>query len=193
MKIGVDVSQIAFEQTGVANYVKHLTLSLLKHDRENTYIFFFSSLRRSLPLEYIKEAKKLGQNRLQIKMYRFPPSFLSTLWNTLHKVPIETFVGNVDVFISSDWYQPPSQKAKLTTILYDLIVYRYPKETHARTSFSFKNFALKQNIVSVQKKRLKWVKKECDLIFCISKATKRDAMDILGLEEEKLVVTYPGV
>lgn len=193
MKIGIDISQIAFENTGVANYMKNLTLSMLRNDHKNTYVFFFSSLRQTLSKSYEKEVKRLGVGRVQIRTFRFPPSFLSTLWNTIHKLPIETFVGDVDVFISSDWYQPPSKKAKLATILYDLIVYKFPKETHAQTSFSFKNLQLKQNIVQVQKRRIKWVKKECDLVFCISQSTKEDAKEILGIDEKKLIVTYPGI
>ncbi|MGH7245377.1 MAG: glycosyltransferase, partial [Candidatus Levyibacteriota bacterium] len=100
-------------------------------------------------------------------------------WNTLHIFPIEWFIGPVDVFISSDWTQPPS-RAKKATILYDLIVYKYPKETA-------------EKIIAVQKRRLHWVKKEVDNIFCISNATKKDAREVLGIPEEKLEVIYPGL
>lgn len=193
MKIGIDISQCAFEKTGVANYLKHLIFALLETDKTNEYVFFYSSLRRPLPLAVSSQLKKLGGKHVSIRTFRFPPSFLSTLWNNVHSVPIETFVGNVDVFISSDWYQPPSKSAKLGTIIYDMIVYTYPKETHAQTAFSLRNLRLKQNIVNVQKKRMKWVKKECDFILCISESTKKDVQDFLGIESSKLHVIYPGI
>jgi glycosyltransferase involved in cell wall biosynthesis len=193
MKIGVDISQCAFGETGVSNYLKQLIFAMLGEDQKNEYVFFYSSLRRPIPDDIVKNIKELGGRRAEIKTYKFPPSFLSTLWNTIHKLPIETFVGDVDIFISSDWYQPPSKKAKLGTIIYDMIVYKYPKETHARTSFSLKNLRLKQNIVTVQKKRLRWVKKECSFILCISESTKKDVEEILGIDEKKLFVVYPGV
>ncbi len=50
-----------------------------------------------------------------------------------------------------------------------------------------------KKIVDVQKRKLRWVRKESDLIFCISESTKKDAMGILGIEENKLKVIYPGI
>lgn len=35
--------------------------------------------------------------------------------------------------------------------------------------------------------------KETDMILCISEATKKDAMEILGIEEKRLKVVYPGI
>lgn len=192
MKIAIDISQCAFENTGVSNYLKELVFALLDADDNNEYVFFYSSLRRPLPSDILNKINTHGK-KAKIKTFRFPPSFLATLWNTVHKLPIETFVGNVDVFISSDWYQPPSKKATMGTIIYDMIVYKYPKETHAQTTFSLKDLRLKQNIVTVQKKRLKWVKKECQFIFCISESTKKDVEDILHIDPEKLHVVYPGL
>ena len=42
-------------------------------------------------------------------------------------------------------------------------------------------------------KKLEWVKKEVERIICISKATKKDAIEILKIPEERLVVVYPGL
>ena len=175
MKIGIDISQTAYEGTGVGNYITNLVENLLRIDGENEYILFYSSLR-------IQNSKFKIQNfnsKVKIKNFKIPPTILDLIWNRLHIVPIEAFIGDVDVFISSDWTQPPTRKAKSVTILYDLIVYTYPNETA-------------EKIVEVQKQRLHWVKKECDEILCISEATKKDAIEILGIEEKRLKVTYPG-
>ena len=45
MRIGIDISQLAYPNTGVANYLEGLLSELLKSDRENEYILFYSSLR----------------------------------------------------------------------------------------------------------------------------------------------------
>jgi glycosyltransferase involved in cell wall biosynthesis len=191
MKIGIDISQTAYEGTGVANYVKNLVENLLAIDDKNKYILFESSLRQSSKYKVFSIKYKHKRN-VSFKIFPFPPTLLDFLWNRLHILPIEWFIGDVDVFISSDWTQPPTAKAKKATILYDLIVYKYPDETHNKFEFSLKNLSIKQNIVVSQKRRLHWVKKECDIIFCISEATKKDAMEILGIPEEKLKVIYPG-
>lgn len=178
MKIGIDVSQVVYEGTGVAEYIKKLVDFLLKLDSQNEYVFFFSSMRRNFKFSILNFQSK--PKNLKIKTFKFPPTVLDILWNRLHIVPIEWFIGDVDVFVSSDWIQPPTSKARKATILYDLIVYKYPNETA-------------QKIVETQKRRLQWVKKECDVIFCISESTKEDARDILGIDEKKLKVIYPGV
>ena len=169
MKIGIDISQMAYEKTGVASYLKNLVESLLKIDEENEYVLFFSSLRGSSP------NFQLPISNYQFKRFYFPPTFLDLLWNRLHLCPIEWLIGDVDIFITSDWTEPPTRKAKKATILYDLIVYKYPQET-----------AMK--IVETQKRKLEWVKKENKMIFCISESTKKDAMEILGIEEKRLKV-----
>ncbi len=48
MKIGIDISQMAYEGTGVGEMVGNLVNALLKIDKENEYVLFFSSLRGNL-------------------------------------------------------------------------------------------------------------------------------------------------
>ncbi len=187
MRIGIDISQLAFENTGVANYLENLLVGLLKLDRENEYVLFYSSLRKRLNFE------KFNTHRnVTVKSFKIPPVLLELIWNRLHVLPIEQFIGDIDIFISSDWTQPPT-RAKKFTILYDLIVYKFPKESHDEFRFSLKNFSIRPNIVESQKRRLNWVKKECDAILCISESTKKDAMKLIHIGEEKLHVVYPGI
>ena len=176
MRIGVDISQLAFPGTGVATYVENLVKNMIVHDVGNEYILFYSSLRRKLPSLALQFKES---SNIRVKQFRLPPALLDFIWNRLHILPIEWLIGSVDVFISSDWTQPPS-KAKKVTILYDMIVYTYPEETA-------------QKIIAVQKRKLEWVKREVDKILCISQATKKDAMSILHIPEEKLTVIYPGL
>ena len=105
---------------------------------------------------------------------------LDLIWNKLHILPVEDLIGNVDLFITSDWTEPPVKKAKKATIIYDLIVYKYPEETHKK-------------IVATQKRKLAWVKKESDLIFTISESSKKDIEKILEINSSKVKVIYPGL
>lgn len=177
MKICLDISQLAYPGTGVFSYTKNLVESLLRIDKKNEYLLFFSSLRKNID-DQIDQFKDLNP-KVKIKTFRHPPTLLDLLWNRLHICPIEWFVGPVDVFFSSDWTQPPTLRAKKVTTLHDLAVFKYPSEHHPK-------------IVATQKRRIKWVKKECDLIICDSLATKKDAREILGIEKKRLRVVYPG-
>jgi hypothetical protein len=178
MKIGIDISQIVFTNTGVSEYLTSLVNTLLEIDDTNEYVLFFSSFRGSVQETKLKMPK--NSSKVTIRSYRLPLSLLEVLWNRIHFAPIEWFIGEVDVFITSDWIEPPVKRAKKATILYDLIVYKYPQETA-------------DSIVSVQKRKLQWVKKESAMVFCISDATKQDAKEILGIPEQKLSVLYPGM
>lgn len=177
MKIGIDISQLAYEKTGVANYLYQLVKHLLEVDKENEYVLFYSSFRKEM------DASQFPLHispHVSIKRFKFPPTLLALLWNKLHILPIEQLIGDVDIFLTSDWTEPPAKKAKKLTILYDLIVYTYPQETAAK-------------IVQTQKQKLQWVKKESAMILCISEATKQDAMELLEIDEKRLQVVYPGI
>ena len=103
MKIGIDISQTAFPGSGVARYTQNLALSLLDESARDSslpdeYSFFFSSLRKSPPEEILKAIRSPHS----LKRMFIPPTLLAYLWNHLHLVPVETFMGKLDVFISSD-------------------------------------------------------------------------------------------
>ncbi len=175
MKIGIDISQIAYEGTGVARYVRSMIDSILEFDLENEYTIFFSSLRRSLSKDLetrIKEKHALITSKL-------PPTALDLLWNQAHVYPIEKFIGKQDIFISSDWTQAPSA-AKKVTVVHDLVFMRYPETVHKK-------------ILAVQKRRLAYVKKEIDMILADSQATKDDLIKLLHIPESKIEVLYPAV
>ena len=175
MKIGIDISQIAYEKTGVAIFLKNLVENLIKYDKKNNYVLFYSSLRKNIKNQILKI--KSSPN-VTIRQFKIPPAVLDILWNKLHIAPIEWYIGDIDVFITSDWTEPPTKKAKKATILYDLVVYKYPKETDLK-------------IVNTQKRKLKWVKKESSKIFCISNSTAEDAENILNIGKDRLSVIYP--
>ena len=189
MKIGIDISQLAFQGTGVANYLGSLVQYLVDLDNENEYVFFYSSLRKELGFKI----QDLGKRpNITIKKFRIPPTILDIIWNKLHILPIESLIGDVDIFVTSDWTEPPTKKAKKVTILYDLMVYKYPEESHHQTKINPLKLIISPNIVEVQKRKLKWVKKESQRILCISESTKKDAEEILGIDKNKLSVVYPG-
>jgi glycosyltransferase involved in cell wall biosynthesis len=171
MKIGIDISQVVYEGFGIATYTRKLVETLLQIDNENKYTLFFSSLRRNLKSEF-KGAKVIK--------FKIPPTILDILWNTLHQIPVEIFIGDTDIFHSSNWIQPPSRAKKVTTI-HDMLIYKFPETIHPK-------------IMSTQKRHLEWVKKECDLIISDSESTKEDIINFLGIPKEKIRVVYlaPG-
>jgi len=163
-------------EQGLVILLKNLIGQLEATDKNNEYVLFYSSLRRRLQWQFSASSSQ----KITLKRYFFPPFLLDILWNKLHIMPIEWFIGPIDVFLSSDWTEPPVKYAKKATILYDLTVYKFPEETDKK-------------IVAVHKRKLAWVKKETDLILCILKQQSRMQKYFLGIEEKKLRVIYPGI
>lgn len=179
MKIGIDISQIAHEGTGVATYVREIVRALLRQDKKNEYVLFGASLRKKAVFDKFFRSVQAVNSRVALVALPIPPTLLEILWNQLHLLPAEFFVGNVDVFWSSDWIQPPLAKAKGITTIHDLIALKFPQETDKR-------------IVETHGRRLAWVAKECQSIFCDSEATKSDVERLLNIPGVRLHVIYPA-
>ena len=167
MRISIDISQIVYN-TGVSTYTTNLVENLLKIDSENEYVLFAGSLRRKSDI-----LKKFPQ----AKVFPIPPTAADLLWNRIHKLPIEKLIGNIDVFHSSDWAEPPSKAFKVTTI-HDLGPILYPRLFP--TDFI-------RNIVKTHRRKLHWVKEETDRIIAPSNSTKSDLIK-LGFDANKIRV-----
>lgn len=165
MKVALDVSQSIYG-TGVSDY----TIELHKHlegGRTDSFqvVAFGYSLRRFFELK---------RTVLKGVSLPFPPTLMHYLWNKLHIINVETFVGKIDIYHSSDWAQGPSRACKVTTV-HDLSPFLYPQETNPK-------------IVSVHTARMKWVVKECDAIICVSQNTASDMSKLFPETTSRLVV-----
>ncbi|MBX4205797.1 glycosyltransferase family 4 protein [Candidatus Microgenomates bacterium] len=169
MKIGIDISALVYG-TGVSIYTKELVTNLLKLDSQNQYLLFGGSLRR---LEELKSFSKSLTSKHDDKLFNIPPTLADILWNVLRFPKVESLTGQLDVFHSSDWTQPPTNAFKITTV-HDLAPLRYPRETHP-------------TIVAVHRRRLDIIKKEVDRVIVPSLATKKDLIDF-GIKEERIRV-----
>ncbi len=178
MNIGIDISQIIYEGTGVSRFTKGLVNSILDFDKSNKWIFFFSSLRQSLDQEIEKKIYKKGHKLIR---WKIPSTLLSFFWNDLHKLKILNIklLNSLDWFITSDWTEP-HLNCKKATVVHDLVYLRHPE-------------TVDKMILTTQKKRLNWVKKESNLIFADSEATKNDLIDLVQIDSKKIIINYPGV
>jgi glycosyltransferase involved in cell wall biosynthesis len=180
MKIGIDVSQVVYEGTGVGRYVRELIPVIIRLSPEDQFILFGSSLRQQRKLrEFMDQIKKQYSNVVSV-FIPLPPSFLDILWNKLHILPITWFTGSLDIFWSSDWTQPPLGIAKGVTTIHDLSFLRFPESFHKK-------------IIEVHKRRLHHAKKECSHFLCDSEATKADVIEYAHIPADKCTVVYPGV
>ncbi|MBI2617078.1 glycosyltransferase family 4 protein [Candidatus Gottesmanbacteria bacterium] len=179
MKIAIDISQIVYQGSGVATYTRNLISSLLSVDKKNEYILFGVAFHQMNILEQFHSEMKKIHNGVSKKFIFLPPSVINFVWNSLHILPVDIFLPDIDIFHSSDWIQPPTKAVKITTV-HDVIPLKYPETSS-------------QYIVDTQKKRLGWVQKEVDCIISDSYSTKEDITRILKVSDTIVHVIYPGV
>jgi glycosyltransferase involved in cell wall biosynthesis len=92
-------------------------------------------------------------------------------------IPMDRFVGEADVFHAT-WHLLPRLRTPASVMtLYDLSFALFP-ETHLRV-LRWSSNALVPRFL-----------RECDRIIAISESTKRDAVRLYGIPEDKIVVTY---
>ena len=167
MKIAIDISQIAYPGTGVANYTQNLVRNLLKYDPHNFYLLFAYSLRNNSVFSEFFRSLSTDRSQADLKTFILPQSLANVIWNRLHLIGLEKLIGKIDVYHSSDWIQIPSEAKKITTV-HDLIVYRFPLTSHP-------------SIIRTQKVRLYHVKNDCKDILVDSGSTKNDLIEILNI------------
>lgn len=179
MKIALDISQIVYEGTGVARFTYHLVKTILAQDTGHTWTFFFSSLKLNLNVDIETEIHASKHNLIR---WYIPPRLLSTLWNQTLWRDYAPIPGKFDLFISSDWTQPPTKIAKKrATIVHDLAFKKVPETVDPL-------------IITTQSKRLANVVRECQMIWCDSKSTATDLKECYpGIADTIVEVNYPGI
>jgi glycosyltransferase involved in cell wall biosynthesis len=176
MQIGIDISQIVYEGTGVGRFTSGLVSAILEHEQKHSWTFFAGTLRRQIPAPVKKQIHAAGHSLVTVPL---PPKALGALWNDLHLFPVNLLLPKLEWFITSDWSEPPA-KCKKATIVHDLAFKRYPE-------------TVDQGILHTQNKRLIHVAKESTVIFVDSKATQEDLVSMYDIEEHRICVNYPGV
>lgn len=163
MKVGFDISQTA-HFGGVAIYTQNLADQLIKTPGLQMS-FFYTSLR-----------KPYRGNLSGVRSFPIPPTLAEVVFNRLRFFKIENIIGNIDIYHSSDWMQPPT-KAKKVTTYHDVIPLKYPQWSTPK-------------IVEVHKRRLKLVEKEIDMVIAVSESTKIDLLELSHIPAEKISVIY---
>lgn len=180
MKIGIDITMLIYQGSGVANYTYNLVKNLLQYDKESEYRFFYSSFHKQKNSDYLKEFGKLGA---KIYHYRFPFKFLQLCWEKLNIMPVEWLIGKVDVFFSSDFLRPPLLPKTLgITTVHDLVWKIYP-QYHEQKIIDAHAIKLEKTIIYQ------------DTILADSQSTKNDLIKYYPeiSWKKRIHVIYPGI
>ena len=174
MRICIDISQIVYD-TGVSRYTKELVRHLLKIDKKNDYLLFAGAWRQKNKIEnYLQELKEEGL-KFEAKIVFLPPKLADLVFNQL-RIPVDSFIGQVDVFHASNWTTPKT-KAKLVTTVHDLTPIIYPETFPA-------------SLISNFKRNLRLVGETADLVLADCQTTKNDLVKHSRLDSQSIKTVY---
>ncbi len=172
MNIGIDAKPLSKNKTGIGVYTEEIVRRINEQDRENTYFLYTSrdfSIDCELGDNFILRQKET-KNKIASLLY-----FL-TMHNRLKQ-------DNIDIYWGTQYFLPRrtkyTKKVKYILTIYDLAIAKLKTVGALKTTIMHKLF-LKSSI------------KDADKILSISEATKKDIIDIYGINKEKIDVIYLG-
>jgi glycosyltransferase involved in cell wall biosynthesis len=176
MRIVVDVSPLARARTGIGNYLLGMLAGLAEAgSNEHELVAFGPSGPRGR--RRIREALAGLPVELRLPLL---PHVARTAWSRAERLAIERVVGALDVFHFSDWMYPPQSGGMRATTVHDLVPLRFPDWVQAET-------------LRMHGRKYEHAARTCDRVFVNSRFTGSDAVELLAVPEERIVVAYPGI
>jgi glycosyltransferase involved in cell wall biosynthesis len=175
LKIGIDFTSAARERAGIGRYARELIRALARLDHGNRYVLFVPRdahddlLRFEWPPNFSIHRAPLTER------------YLAALWHRARlPLPIEGFIGAVDVFYSPDFLLPPTRARRKIVTVHDLSYVRVP-ECFPAPLLNYLNHAVPPSVA------------RADLILADAASTQRDLADAYRVPLDKIKVLYSGV
>ncbi|OGE79231.1 MAG: hypothetical protein A2751_04545 [Candidatus Doudnabacteria bacterium RIFCSPHIGHO2_01_FULL_46_14] len=175
MRIAIDIRALMEgKTTGIEVYLINLLNSLFVLDEKNEYILFANSFRKiDLP--------KFNHPNVKTIVTRYPNKFFN-LAQKMGFPKIERLLGKIDLFFSPHWRVVALRETTpLVMTFHDLFFEIMPEffTWRRRIWHWFMNYPT--------------AAKRADKIIAVSESTKKDLVEMYGIEENKIEVIYPGV
>jgi len=173
MRIGIDYTAAVQQRAGIGRYTRGLVRALAEVDRENEYVLFTAVGGQ-------RWADRNWPQNFRMRMVPLSDHAMAILWHRLRlPLPVEVFIGRVDLFHSPDFVLPPTRARAILTV-HDLSFLRCPECADPNLR-AYLNRAVPRSV------------RRADLILADSQNTKDDLVELLGVSPDKIEVVYPGV
>ncbi len=173
--IAIDYTPAYEQGGGIGRLVRDLINEFQTLPTTHDYRLFVAGLRRDRSL-----AKTPSQ--FAWRTTRISPTWLARIWQRARlPLPVEYFVGDIDLYHATDFVLPPVRQATRSIVtVHDLSYVRVPDAASPRLK------AYLDVVVPRSAQR-------ADFITADSQATKDDLQEIYGIPESKIEVLYSGV
>lgn len=166
MHIAIDARPLCGNKTGIGFYTYNLVENLARIDTDNTYYLYSTSDFNGRFFEHKNFIKR---------RHRFPPS---NIWLQT-ALPFQLKKDRIDLFHGTNFLVPIMASCKSAITVHDLTSFFFP-HMHKLTN------NMVQRLVPISIKR-------CSKIIAVSYNTKKDIVNRLNVNEEKVAVIYEAV
>ncbi|MCA0453058.1 MAG: glycosyltransferase family 4 protein [Chloroflexi bacterium] len=174
VSIGIDYTPAYEQGGGIGRYVRELVSALAKVDQDTNYSLFVAGVNGDLP-------PQAGRNFVW-KPTHITPKWFARIWHRARvPIPVQWFVGSVDLFHATDFVLPPTSPAIPTVLtVHDLSYVHVPESASP---------ALKKYLDVVVPRSIQ----HSTFILADSEATRNDIVSLYGTSPEKVCVLLSGV
>lgn len=172
----IDISPIVYGR-GVSRYTTNLVRSLLKRDDIHLHVFG-SSMRQLSVLQEFVRTQHISKDA---QLMRIPPKILPVAWYQIGWPPLEKLLTHpTDLFHAWEELVPPTQNTPVIATIHDLAIIKFPETAHPAT-------------LAKHKAAWKRLKQSGSHVIAVSQSTKRDILELLEFEKDKVHLVYEAL
>lgn len=177
MRIALDYTPALRQRAGIGRFTRSLGTALIKQLAEDERLILWNAGPATTPR---KAAMATGHQRVVWRRIPIPDRWLTIAWHRLRlPVPVERFIGDVDLIHAPDFVAPPSRAPAIVTI-HDLTYLITPE-------FAYPN--LRRYLSHAVPRTLARVSQ----IVTDSRTTARDLSDHYRIDPDRIAVIPIGV
>jgi glycosyltransferase involved in cell wall biosynthesis len=173
MQIGIDITPVMYNR-GVSRYTSNLVRALADRKDASLHLFGYASRKKSRLQEFVKTVKTA-----QVELQSYPQSLIQWMWRFGFN-PIKKSLPKIDIFHSWDWLQPPDKNLPLVSTIHDVAMLKFPETAHPK-------------ILSMHKHSWKILKERNAQIIAVSRATKKDIVDLIGIPSYNVHIVHEAL
>lgn len=177
MKVLIEAQSLLKQRTGVGQYTFNLIdhmVPLLKEKGIDLTLFYFNFLKRNKEIPSWNGEVHVKQQTL------LPGRFFYFLWKKGGFPPFEWLAGKNELIHFPNFIVRPFRSGKAVVTIHDLSFVRFPR------------FAEKKNLDFLNR----WIPfslEKASKILVVSEFTKKEMLEVYGIDEKKVVVAPNGV
>lgn len=192
MRIGIDLRslQTGSQYRGIGYYTSNLIRALCALDRANEYVFFANEKREGESFPMLEKLiSETGKRVVDLPTTRVSEPDWKRRWEEL-STPVFFDLERLDILHVTSLFESELAiglfpgRARTVVTLYDLIPLIFREQYLDNAP---------EGLRSEYMRGLDLVKRNADGVVAISECTRRDAIRLLDLPEDKTVVAYGGV